>query len=132
MDINNLIKINQNLKDYGFCIEEKNISESFGNYYITYSSDYFKLRFVNDRDANFIDISPLTTAEKWTPISLIRLLIEKREYSKKTNFIEEKEFILRNINSIKELFNLDNFQETEKKINIIIDKRSKSFLKNYE
>lgn len=101
-------------EEYGFQLVEFEKSESFGDVVATIESEDFRLRFVRDRGQTFIDISPFIGFGEWFDFNIVRMLIQGIDNTKSDEVIKLRDFLKQHYSKVKDLFNQENYLETEK------------------
>lgn len=110
----------------GFRIIDQNISESFGDYFYTYSNDVFELRFVSDRSIKSIEIKNIENDECYYDLALVKFLLYKEQNLKKIISFETLSFFLiKEVESISRLFNKNNYSTTKMNLENIFNERVK-------
>jgi hypothetical protein len=114
------------IDDFGLIkIEEKYDAKVFGNFFITLSAKEFSLRYINNRSYLTIEIASLSDPSKWYDLLFIRNFIyhpdninsDDRSIDNNTRIEELNSFLRKDFDLISDLFNDDNYADTQQKIN---------------
>jgi hypothetical protein len=116
------------LKKEGFIIVEKNISNSFGDYYFVFSRNDIELRLIKDRSQMAVDVrNVIEQKENWFDISLVKALItnDTTQLNYPWTIEQYMDFLINNMSELLILFNTENYMSTGDSLNKIMDERTK-------
>jgi hypothetical protein len=117
------------IEDFGFIKQEENYSaQSFGNYYILLYSNVFFLRYIQDRLFLTIEIASHSDPSHWYDLSFIKNFIyrpdninsDDQPISVKKRIEDLNNFLKNDFELISDLFDKENFQNTQKKIDKLL------------
>jgi len=109
-------------------VEEKYDPEAFGNFFITLSAKEFLLRYVNDRSVLTIEISHLTEPLQWYDLSFVRDFIYNPDNVTADDSVLDNDYRIKELNNfirkefdlISDLFNEDNYQNTQQRLDELL------------
>jgi hypothetical protein len=121
------------VKEFGLVkINERYDAENFGNFYITLSAKDFLLSYVNDRSFLTINITSKLEPTKGFDLSYVKDLLYNPEVinsnGAKTNELriqELNDFLKKDFDKVRLLFNNNNYYETKKHIEDLLLKQFK-------
>jgi len=105
------------LRVKGFKIKKEESSGYFGDYYSIWVSKAFRVRFVQDKLVQSIDISSVGDKDAWYDLALVKGLINNENKLNITSPIPELiNFMKEHFSDIETLFNKKNYPETKHKL----------------
>ena len=106
-------------------IEEQK-SDSLGDYYKTFSNCIVQFRLVRDKSMEAIDVSSAKTDDQWYDLGFIkRFFIKENVSTSSTTFSESVSVLLSEFDSIIELFEPNNYDNTKARIEATLALRGK-------
>ena len=128
----NIKEIEEFFKLNGFKLLKNKTSNSFGDYYAIYSNEIIKFRISSSRSNFSIDISSIFEND-WFDLVLLKSLITKNEKIIIKPFNEKKylSFLVKEIDTIMQLFDQINFLKTKNKLKTLEQKRAKQMFSKY-
>ena len=112
------------LETEGFQIIKKEVSDSFGDYYDTFSNGNILIRFSSSKLSKTVDVCCISDKDNWFDIALLKALRYK-EYilNRETSFTEYLEFIKNELYNVIEMFSKNNYSTTKEKLKKLENKR---------
>lgn len=112
------------LNEYGFQMEVNHIDEKcFGNEIIIFSSKYFLIRFVNDRNAYGIDVASSRDTAKWYDINFALELVSEETWDV-FDLIEFSKVLPQYLKKIEHFFKTEYFVDGQMKLDDLVKKHS--------
>jgi hypothetical protein len=117
------------IDDFGLIkVKEKYDPEAFGNFFIILSANDFLLKYINDRSFLTIEIASQVEPSQWYSLSFIRDYIynpenmnaDDGESDNATRVKDLNDFLRKDFGLISDLFNKDNYKDTQQKLNKLL------------
>lgn len=117
------------IEDFGFKkVDEKYYAKAFGNFYILLSSNKFLLQYIKDRLFLTIQIASLFEPSNWHDLAFIKNYIynpdvinaENQDIFSRERFDELNSFLKTDFELISNLFDKENFKNTQIKIDHLL------------
>jgi hypothetical protein len=119
------------LKSNGFKLIDAANSEFFGDYYETFSNDAYELRFISDRSFKSIGVKSIEENDNWYDLALIKaLLYNEKELSHVATFDVYNKFLEDELSKISNLFSLENYPDTKRKLDELGNERARQMFPN--
>lgn len=113
------------LKSNGFELIQKDTSAFFGDYYDTFSSGSFQLRFSNSKSFETVEVRSNLPNEKWYDLALVKaLLYDKKNLNNVTTIEEYRGFLQKELTNIAGLFSDRNYPVTKKRLEELGNERA--------
>jgi hypothetical protein len=112
------------LKSRSFKETKKEISSYFNDYYEIYSNNCIELKFISSKSFKTIDIKNIESQANWEDLALLKALIYKEDnLNKVVTFDEYIDFLIHEIDNIIKLYDNENYQSTNRKLQLLKQQR---------